>query len=259
MESLYLEVNPNRQIEEIISENRHQFLYGANGINRTEFLKSLTGQFPIITSANIPMAIYVSDRGLKNIDEENKSLDRNLVKEFHSQYFATLFSYHLMDNIVGIEKALSEEMIVSFLKRIVPLLDTFESITSLEVLKLLLKQSTEALKYEAELYFATGIKRMPDVPIYDVSLHEFMKESKKMLQNESYYCLFFDQQHPLPFYSRMAINNYISRRCNAYLSMKIACEDRDWMYYSDGDVIQRSNDYGELNIDACISYQLKRE
>jgi hypothetical protein len=46
-----------------------------------------------------------------------------------------------MDNIVGIEKALSEEMIVSFLKRIVPLLDTFESITSLEVLKLLLKPS----------------------------------------------------------------------------------------------------------------------
>lgn len=50
--------------EQIMESNRHQFIYGYDGEERTKFLQSLETDYPISINMSNPMAIYMKDYSL---------------------------------------------------------------------------------------------------------------------------------------------------------------------------------------------------
>lgn len=70
----------------IIGDNYHQFLYGYNTVERTNFLKEIASCYPITLNKDCPQAIYMEEFSLPNIKNHYKT-DRNLLEIAARDYF----------------------------------------------------------------------------------------------------------------------------------------------------------------------------
>lgn len=72
--------------DQIINNNYHQFLYGYNTEERTNFLKEIARDYPLTLNRNCPQAIYMEDFSLPVLEDNNKT-DRSLLEIAGKYYF----------------------------------------------------------------------------------------------------------------------------------------------------------------------------
>lgn len=61
-------------IDSIMKEERHQFIYGYNGIEREQLLKDITKKYAVQLDNSNPIGIYLDSIGLPIIDKVNCNL-----------------------------------------------------------------------------------------------------------------------------------------------------------------------------------------
>ena len=71
--------------------------------------------------------------------------------------------------------------------------------------------------------------------------------------------LIFDTDNSVSPISAITINNYIGKRCNADLSIKLACDATSWpTYCSLNGQIDAIHDYGTVELDDCVKQYTKK-
>ena len=86
-----------------------------------------------------------------------------------------------------------------------------------------------------------------------------MPKVKTLLELDSYFGLIFDTDNSVSPISAITINNYIGKRCNADLSIKLACDATSWpTYCSLNGQIDAIHDYGTVELDDCVKQYTKK-
>ena len=83
--------------------------------------------------------------------------------------------------------------------------------------------------------------------------------SVTLLEMDSNFGLIFDTDSSISIVSAITINNYIGKRCNTALSIKLACDATSWpTYISLNGPIDAIHDYGTVELDDCIKQYTKK-
>lgn len=241
----------------IIGDNYHQFLYGYNTLERTNFLKEIAMEHPITLNRNCPQAIYMDNFSLPTL-EYIHGVDKNQLEIVSRDYFDFCVYTQLIEELLktDYEKELSgrEEQFLKYINAILvnPGFSEVESLISLREIFI------KARDFYQQTYVST-ITGSPmetfyqDLVISDIFMQdEYMREFKAMINNSSYFALIIDQKEKMPIVSQKAINGYVNRRINSDISMKVACDINDWMTYSDvgGLMIENLHDYIYVELDS---------
>lgn len=240
----------------IVGESRHFFIYGKNGEERAQLLKSIADKYPIVLDASTPACVYMEDFALpvvtNPVDHFDKLNTLTCAREFLS--FAIthqLVSQFLRKNNIWDAK----ERVDQFIKRANRILKghDYNDIKDLEDLIGCLKISKEfySEEYKNLLQLGTTIGNTKDLPIPFMTLTTFMEMFKRMINTNSYFSLIFDQQTPIPLISQQAINSIVTRRINSDISMNVVCDRDEWeTYYGlDGMLAEPTHDYGDRNLE----------
>ena len=188
----------NKFIENyIISENRHQFIYGSDGEKRKTFLHELAKNNPVVMNENEPMAIYLDKVGLPNYYLYQFELDRIKLATFSSEYLNFSIAYEMTNSLLNNCNYDDFEYNVSyFLKKINKLSDCNTNISTLEDLNNLLKRTRNFYYENYCMYSKIGEHSnfIEEIPISFLDINYFTKLFKEMINNNSYFCIIVDYQ-----------------------------------------------------------------
>ena len=215
--------------KQIMEENRHQFIYGYNTEGRHVFLKDLARTYPILADSHAPVAIYIIRRILEQ-EKINTSMSKinNLLEKINRLY--------------GSKK--------------------HQQARSLEELKSILEESRKMYSnYYVEYlqgdqsWFDYDSLRMPFINAVDVA-----RKTKEALNINSYYGLIFEMDKKMPLVSHQAINGFVTRRCNADLSIKVATNPVSWPTFYDlnGTLAENIHDYSTVETDDSYKVYTKQ-
>ena len=105
--------------KEIIGQNRHQFIYGYNNDERRIFLQGIENDFPIKVNENIPMAIYLDESYLAEIDLKNTDVDKFRMYSIGREQFNFVIGQNILNKILRqAENNLNEQSVEKFLSSI---------------------------------------------------------------------------------------------------------------------------------------------
>ena len=197
----------NKYIEDsIINTKWHQFIYGYNTYERTEFLKRMTFNHPITVNNDSPQAIYIEDFGLPIIDSEYL-VDRNLLNMVSRNYFDFTIYYQLLSELLNTDSCMKlngrEEVFLEYVNNFI-LEDGFDKIQTLELLKDSLFQAKSFYKDKyISLLTETDLKNdITDLSISSIFMSKrYLKEFKNMINNNSYFALIIDHKNSIPLIS----------------------------------------------------------
>jgi hypothetical protein len=257
----------NKEIltNQIMGESRHQFVYGYNGKEREEFLKSVALKYPIILDKSSPIGIYICDKCLPELPKESEALDRIAIQIFYRDYVNYLIASSILGTaIVQIDEKTLAEHSKELLDRSNSLFiaKDRQALTGLIGFKKMLDEAKELYYYEYVKYIASG--ELHDfnskIPVRIIMMDAFIRYFKRMVNTNSYLGIIFDQQEPLAKGVQKAINNYVSARINSDISMKVSCEPDEWKSYydSNGVFIESVHDYGDVQLDSCYEDYVKK-
>lgn len=245
--------------DNIINTGWHQFIYGYNTKERTNFLKEITVHHPITLNRDCPQAIYIDNFSLPIIDSKCL-IDKNLLSMVSRNYFDFTIYHQLLLELLNLDcfKELGgrDEIFLEYVNRLI-INDGFDKIQSLESLKDCLLQAKNFYQ-EKYISLLTGTdfkKDIDDLIISSIFMRErYIKKFKEMINNKSYFVVIIDHKNSIPLISAQAINGYISMRCTADISMKIACDPSEWSSYYDldGNFIENPHDYSIIELDQSL-------
>lgn len=236
--------------KEIIEQNRHQFIYGYNGDERRIFLKGIENDFPIKVNENIPMAIYLDEIYLPEIDLSNKDVDKFRMYSIGREQFNFVVAQNILSKILRKEENnFNEQSVEKFLSAINRLYLN-SSCKNIETLDELLNGLKESQKFYEEYYTGHNLD-INELKIQFLDIAFFVRYIKKLLNNNSYFGIIVDHQREISLITKMAINALVASRINSDISMKVACEPGEWRVYTDfnGEHIDSIHDYGIVNLD----------
>lgn len=251
--------------DSIMDQSRHYFLYGYNGDERKEFLKSLCLNHKVTLDKSKEMGIYIYDKGLPDFSNDRSKYDKIILNILNREYLDLLMVSSLINNTVEqiddkILNIRSEELLdrfnALFIRKNSKQVETFYEIKQvIEEAKNIYYD--EYVKYTASCNshdFFDGLR------ISNISANAFVRYFKKMINNNSYIIMMFDQQEPYTIDMQKAINNYVSYRINMDISIKVACEPEEWKTYynSDGVLAESVHDYGVIELDNSYNEYLKK-
>ena len=241
--------------EEIMDQSRHQFIYGYNTDERTKQIKEMVKDYPIKIGESSPMGIYLENHAITS-EKTDHNIDKMLASRMSQEYLCFSIAYTLLD------KALDDndfsaipQRVSTFLTAINQLLIDQESanVKSLQELLQILKMGLNfyQINYNATVETGSFTGHFSDIPMSFMSLDVFIKYFKKMLNNNSYVAVIVDLKNPISSLATQAINEYLTKRCNADLSMKVVCEPGAWATYYDfsGIPVEYIHDYGTVELD----------
>ena len=250
---------------EIMGQSRHQFIYGYDGEARKQFLENMVMEYPIVLDERSPMGIYVNEYGLPKIALGNENVDKSKINIISSEFL----NFSIARNILL--KARSTNDLDVLNERIIDLLDNLNNysinrghsqVRDLDDLIRILTESKEFYKKYYIEYYGKGMETssldelaMPFMP-FDM----FVGQLKSAINNSSYFGVIIDKQDDIALSSTKAINGLVAGRINKDISMKIATEPDGWDSYHEvsGQVIQRTDDYGTIELDASHDEYLKK-
>ena len=251
--------------QEIMNQSRHLFIYGYNSVQRKQFLKSMSQEYPIILDQTSPMAIYLDEYGLPKIQPSNGELNKNKIDLISSEFLY----FSIIENILLKLKENNDLDILN--ERIKKLIETlniysmnrdFSQITDLDDLIRILTQSKEFYKKCYIEYYGNGQETLSinDIPLPFIQFDIFVKQLKEALKNDSYFAIIIDKQRDISITSIYSINSLIGGRINKDVSMKIVTEPDKWDSYRDsnGQLIECVHDYGTIELDDSLSKHLQR-
>lgn len=247
---------------EIMEQSRHQFIYGYDNLDRSNFIKSLEFSYPIKVNYDIPMAIYMENYFLPDINNINNDVDKFTLMMINREYFNIAIVVNIIKKILN-EKGLNLECsdVSDFLKKIRFISIDESSFTSLDDLLIELNISLEfyLLYFNCLLEGKSNLPNINDIKIPFVMSDMVVPKIKKLLNNNSYFGIIIDNKDNLSLNMIKAINSYISRRINGDLSMKVVCEPSEWLTYYDtnGMLVEATHDYGDVYLDNSFSNYTK--
>ncbi|MBE6148579.1 MAG: hypothetical protein E7167_03720 [Firmicutes bacterium] len=249
---------------EIMGQSRHQFIYGYNTDDRTSQMKEMVESHPIKMDESSPMGIYLESPAVET-ETPDSNADRMLITRMGKEYLRFTIAYTLLDRALEDNDFTTiPERVSSFLDAINRLLVNYgkAEIKSLQELLTILKMGLEyyEMNYKAAVDTGAYMGSPTELPISFLSLDVFLSYFKKMLNNNSFVAVVVDMKNPISNIATQAINEYVAKRCNSDLSMKIVCEPGSWATYYDFayNPIEYIHDYGIVELDESHQECMKK-
>jgi hypothetical protein len=248
-----------------MGESRHQFIYGRNTKEREELLKEAASRYPVKLDESSPFGIYICDKGLPEVPKENNGLDKSSLITFNREYCSTLIATSIFDTIMQQQKmSILEQRAEKFIEEFNRLFlnENHSPIKSLHEIKSLLDEAKSIYYSEYVKYIESGKSTYyaDNIPVSFFDIDKLVSYIKEMLNNNSYFGIIIDKQHPLSNKFHQAINSLVSYRINANVSMKVACDPDEWdTYYSlNGVRVDDSHDYGRVELDDSLNMHTQK-
>jgi len=244
-----------------MDQSRHLWIYGRNGDQRKKILSELESLYPIKLDQNTPIAIYMNSFILPSVTDKRENCDKTLVNIAARNHLDFAIAENIIRKIEKDNIVLSEEFL-SHVNRLF-LNKKHSRIESIDELLQVLKTSRQFFEqyYISELTGITGKGNIEDLKIAFLMIDGFIRYLKKAINNQSYFGIILDHQAPFPIETTIAINGFVSRRCNDDISIKVALYPDEWESYYDanGLPIEAIHDYGTVELDDSLKqYVIKK-
>ena len=243
--------------KEIMTSDKHQFLYGYDGSQRKRFLKDIERSYPIVFGKDAPMAVYLTDFGLPKVDTEIKSLDYSLIHTLATEYFNVS---SILDVLVSLKKSNDVDVLNVKLSSLIESINKYylnkdyERIQTVDGLIMLLNKAKAFYKRYYLEYLSNGVTSLDinNLELQFIDLDMFVSRLKYILENDCYIGMIVDKQDDISVASTKAINTFVSAKSNN-VSMKIAVEPDNWSSYMDirGQLIENTHDYSIIELDSA--------
>ena len=248
--------------KQIMEQSRHLFIYGYNNKHRSEFLKMLENDYPLIADSDKPVALYFDFLGIPEIDDDSKDRDRYLIHAASREYLSFAIATKILERSLEFDRTILD----SRLSRLLNLMNRNKNVghaeieTALDLFKEI--KTSRDFYYESYINYVKGlIERfsIDDVTIPFLQLEMFVRLYKKAMNINSYFGIIFDKKSPIAIPSTQAINNLIGGRINGDMSVKVAIEPNDWETYRDvnGQFVEAIHDYGTVELDDSLKKHMK--
>lgn len=244
--------------QQIIEQSRHLFIYGKNGEEREQFLRSLEIHYPVKIDDDSPMAIYTTSFVLPIVKKENEQCNQNLLNLSARSYTQFALAESVTRKVAeDISKEVIDSRMDAFLKRINRLFLN-RGKTEIESIEDLLQVLREARDFYKRYYVAEKLgaekEDIQDLRIAFLELNGFVHYMKEALNNCSHFGFVIDHQTPFSVETTKSINELVSKRSNADISMKIALQPEEWEVYHEftGMLIEATHDYGIVELDDSL-------
>lgn len=245
---------------QIMDTSRHQIIYGYNTKERHQFLQELEESYPVKTSSNIPIAIYMEDY---IISKPNKKQSDYETISAAGEFLEFTIIENIISKILSSGLKLDEKSQADFVNRITSLFGNrkHEQLTNIKRLKELRRALLESKNFYRERYLQEDKENLSidNLIIPFITAESVVPKVKTILELDSYFGLIFDITNSISPLSAITINNYIGKRCNADLSIKLACDATSWpTYCSLNGQIDAIHDYGTVELDDCVKEYTKK-
>ncbi len=245
---------------QIMDTSRHQIIYGYNTKERHQFLQGLEESYPVKTSSNIPIAIYMEDYILS---KPNKKQSDYETISAAGEFLEFTIIENIISKILSSGLKLDEKSQADFVTRITSLFGNrkHEQLTNIKRLKELRRALLESKNFYRERYLQEDKENLSidNLIIPFITAESVVPKVKTLLELDSYFGLIFDITNSISPLSAITINNYIGKRCNADLSIKLACDATSWpTYCSLNGQIDAIHDYGTVELDDCVKEYTKK-
>lgn len=245
---------------QIMDTSRHQIIYGYNTKGRHQFLQGLEESYPVKTSSNIPIAIYMEDYILS---KPNKKQSDYETISAAGEFLEFTIIENIISKILSSGLKLDEKSQADFVTRITSLFGNrkHEQLTNIKRLKELRRALLESKNFYRERYLQEDKENLSidNLIIPFITAESVVPKVKTLLELDSYFGLIFDITNSISPLSAITINNYIGKRCNADLSIKLACDATSWpTYCSLNGQIDAIHDYGTVELDDCVKEYTKK-
>lgn len=245
---------------QIMDTSRHQIIYGYNTKERHQFLQGLEESYPVKTSSNIPIAIYMEDYILS---KPNKKQSDYETISAAGEFLEFTIIENIISKILSSGLKLDEKSQADFVNRITSLFGNrnHEQLTNIKRLKELRRALLESKNFYRERYLQEDKEKLSidNLIIPFITAESVVPKVKTLLELDSYFGLIFDITNSISPLSAITINNYIGKRCNADLSIKLACDATSWpTYCSLNGQIDAIHDYGTVELDDCVKEYTKK-
>lgn len=245
---------------QIMDTSRHQIIYGYNTKERHRFLQELEESYPVKTSSNIPIAIYMEDYILS---KPNKKQSDYETISAAGEFLEFTIIENIISKILSSGLKLDEKSQADFVTRITSLFGNrkHEQLTNIKRLKELRRALLESKNFYRDRYLQEDKENLSidNLIIPFITAESVVPKVKTLLELDSYFGLIFDITNSISPLSAMTINNYIGKRCNADLSIKLSCDATSWpTYCSLNGQIDAIHDYGTVELDDCVKEYTKK-
>lgn len=249
---------------EIIEYSRHQFLYGKNNNERRTLLTEAVQNYPIKFNEDMPTAIYIDQIGLPKVESKSNNLDEIRINRVGMTYLEFSIAYNIMKRILEEtpQTHIDCEKLIDSMK-IMMSENSKSKINTLEEFRDALRSSMDFYKQYYEEYLSTGGTNLNindlDIPFL-IDLELFIRRLQSTTKNKSFFSIILDKQKDIALPSVKAINGLVNSRCNALLSIKVACEPGEWETYKDfsGSIVEHVHDYGEIELDDSFRQYIEK-
>lgn len=252
--------------EQIMSHKWHEFLYGHISKERTNFLKTMEEDYPIVYGDDAPMGIYLEPYGIPTCESDKKNIDKEksmMLGISSREYLKNLIAYNIVSRIESNSIAMGqiETEILAFLNDYH--FHRKEEVPSIQDYLNELKETLNICKenYDSILLRNTPHPKMYDFPSDFFDIEWFGKKLKKILNNNGQFNIIVDYNNSITLKSAMAIMSIVNSRCAGTICMKVATDPKEWPTYNDlkGYFVENPHDYSivELN-DSCYKSLCKK-
>lgn len=248
-----------------MGQSRHQILYSENTQKRRFFLQQAVEEYPIKIGQSSPSTVYISSQEfIPDTSIDSNTCDRVQLQSAANEQVEFTIACHILKKILENCPNIEETKKTEFLKIATRIFSAKNNkfIGSLEELLEEFKKSQEFYR----IYFLAATKNLqgPDlksITIPFMNLDAFLRYTKQMLENDSYFGIIIDHDSDISVFTCRAINSIVNRRCNKDISIKIATGADDWPTYKDqtGSLIEATHDYESVDLDGSLKTYTERQ
>jgi hypothetical protein len=249
--------------DSIVEHAWHQFLYGYNGEERTKFLQSMADNHPIKLDSTDAAAVLISDYSLPIVDNPVKC-DSYQMGSVAREHFSVVLVDAIVDQTIQqVELDKLNDKMKSFIKAVNRLLINpgFDDIHDISEFSKVLKEAKKFYSDEYIRMLQTGSFQgdITSLRLGFIDLNFFASYFKRALNMNRHFSVIIDQRKVGAVISQKAVIGIVTRRCTGDISMKIACEPRDWKTYYDlsGLLAEAAHDYSAVELDDCYAKYVK--
>ncbi len=240
--------------QEIMGQGRHLFIYGYKDEQRSDFLKGLERDYPVIADSDKPAALYFDSLGIPKMDINLEGKDTLIIDTSSREYLSFAVAARILERSMDFDKTVLDRRLSSLISLINS--DKNKDYAEIQTVEDLLKEikTSRDFYYESYINYVKGLIAsisFDDVAIPFLELDMFVRQYKEAMNMNSYFGIIFDKQTSLMPSSTQAINNLIGSRINGDISVIVAIEPGDWETYiaSNGQLVQAIHDYGTVELD----------
>ena len=115
--------------QEIMEQGRHLFIYGYKNEQRSEFLKSLERDYPVIADSDKPAALYFDSLGIPKMDINLEGKDTLLIHASSREYLSFAVAAKILERSMDFDKTVLDRR----LSRLISLINSGKNMDYAEI------------------------------------------------------------------------------------------------------------------------------